>query len=80
MGRAPKVYKYEYEMIDGNWTVKPTGYCYKYRGYLTDKMAKVHRCKQKRCRLFETFDQHENNKGSAYLPDFVVPENMHQSN
>lgn len=53
------VQNYEYEMIDGNWTARPHGYCHKYHGFLTRNMAIRHRCEKKHCPLFKTFEQYE---------------------
>lgn len=53
------VQDYEFEMIDGNWTAKPHGYCHKYHGFLTRNMAIRHRCEKKQCPLFKTFEQYE---------------------
>ena len=65
------VQDYEYEMIDGNWTTKPYGFCFKYRNYLTKNMAVLHKCEKKHCRLFHTFEQHEEwKKRPENLPDY----------
>lgn len=52
------VQDYEYEMIDGNWTARPYGYCHKYHGFLTKNMSIIHKCEKKNCCLFKTFEQY----------------------
>lgn len=56
--KAPEP-EYEYEMIDKNWTIKPIGYCHRYRGYLTSKLAQVHRCIERNCAMFKTLEQYQ---------------------
>lgn len=51
--------EYEYEMIDKNWTIKPIGYCHRYRGYLTSKLAQVHHCIERNCAMFKTLEQYQ---------------------
>lgn len=47
-GDVPKT-KYEYEMIDGNWTKHPVAYCTFYRAALTRNMMHTHRCSERHC-------------------------------
>lgn len=64
----------EYEMIDGNWTTKPHGYCFRHRGYLTRNMAIRHKCEKKNCPRFHTFEQHEEWKTRPEnLPKYKFP-------
>ena len=43
---------YEYRLIDGNWTYHPTAYCTYYKGFLTQKLSKTHRCKERMCKRY----------------------------
>lgn len=56
---ASKEPEYEYEMIDGNWTTKPIGYCLNHKGYLTENMARIHRCKKKQCASFRSMQDYD---------------------
>ena len=38
-----------YRLIDDNWTRKPTAFCTRYDGYLTDGLIRTHKCKKRRC-------------------------------
>lgn len=51
--------EYEYEMFDGNWTTKPIGYCLTHKGYLTENMARIHKCKKKPCSSFMTMQDYD---------------------
>ena len=47
----------EYRSIDGNWIKCPVGYCSRYKGYITEKQAKVHGCLKRHggiCGRFQT--------------------------
>lgn len=37
----------EYRSIDGNWVLKPVGWCGYHRGYVTAKQVKIHGCHRK---------------------------------
>ena len=64
---------YEYQMIDGNWTPRPYGYCHYYHGYLTKNMAIRHNCEKKNCPMFKTFDQYEEWKTRPEnLPNYPI--------
>ena len=41
--------EYEYRCIDGNWTIKPVAWCRAKKGYLTRRIMKTHRCKEREC-------------------------------
>lgn len=45
--------KWEYKTIDGNWTKNPTAYCNYYKGCLTRKLVKVHRCAKRGCKSYD---------------------------
>ena len=45
-----------YELIDGNMSHFPYGYCNNYKGFLTYNLTIIHRCEKKKCPKFETFD------------------------
>lgn len=49
--RAGEVMGYiEYRVIDGNYTNRnPVGYCSYYKGYLTSKLVKLHKCDKRGC-------------------------------
>lgn len=47
--RAPD----EYELIDGNYSHYPYGYCTRYGAYLTMGLSNTHRCEQRQCNRFE---------------------------
>lgn len=51
-GDVPKT-KYEYEMIDGNWTRHPVAFCHRYKGVLTRNMMHTHQCSEKNCRRLD---------------------------
>ena len=60
-------------MIDGNWTIYPFGYCFKYRGYLTKRMTKIHKCNKKHCCMFKSFEEYEEwKKRPENLPEYPV--------
>ena len=68
------VQDYEYEMIDGNWTARPYGYCFIHRGYLTRNMAIRHKCEKKKCTQFHTFEYHEEwKRRPKNLPEYKFP-------
>lgn len=46
-----------YQLIDGNMSYYPHGYCNHYTGFLTKNMALRHSCESKQCRCFELFDK-----------------------
>ena len=46
----------EWLTIDGNWTKHPVAYCKWYKGVLTEKLMKVHKCKKKQCKRLEYYD------------------------
>ena len=37
----------EYQTLDGNWTVRPEGYCSYHHRYLTERQIRLHRCMAK---------------------------------
>lgn len=39
---------YEYQTIDLNWAKKPIAFCHYYKGYLTEKQIKIHKCEYKK--------------------------------
>ena len=49
---SPEKQIIQYRMIDGNLTYYPYGYCFYHKGWLTIRMAKCHKCKQKNCKRF----------------------------
>lgn len=57
--KASQKPEYEYEMIDGNWTSKPIGYCLNHKGYLTKNMIRTHKCKKKQCTSFRTVQDYD---------------------
>lgn len=47
----------EYRVIDDNYTNRnPVGYCKYYRGHLTSKLVKLHKCKERGCRRLCMYD------------------------
>ena len=46
-----------YQLIDGNMSYYPYGYCNWYKGFLTKNMTMCHRCEHKKCSKFEVFDK-----------------------
>lgn len=46
-----------YEMIDGNMTRRPVGYCSRYRGYLTQNMQLRHNCLCRNCPRFKEIEE-----------------------
>ena len=67
------IHQYEYEMIDGNWTIRPYAYCHYYHGYLTKNMALCHNCEKRNCNRFMTFEQYEEWKlRPENLPDYPI--------
>lgn len=47
-----------YLTIDGNPTYQPFAYCKYYQGYLTRNQSILHKCTKRKCRSYETFEQH----------------------
>ncbi|MBR5583914.1 MAG: hypothetical protein IKW21_05245 [Lachnospiraceae bacterium] len=41
--------KYQYRLIDNNWSWYPVAWCKAKRGCLTEKLMKTHQCKEKNC-------------------------------
>lgn len=39
---------YEYLLIDGNWGLKPKGFCRYHKGWVTQKIMDIHGCMKKR--------------------------------
>lgn len=56
--RAGEVMGYiEYKVIDGNYTNRnPVGYCSYYKGYLTSKLVKLHKCDKRGCKRLCKYD------------------------
>jgi len=56
--RAGEVMKYiESRLIDGNYTNRtPVGYCRYYKGYLTSKLVKLHKCDKRDCKRLCKYD------------------------
>lgn len=48
-----------FEMIDGNFTHQPYGYCYSKHGYLTKNLSKLHKCEEKHCARFNKVKEEE---------------------
>ena len=47
----------EYRVIDGNSTNRrPVGYCRYYKGCLTSKLVRLHRCDKRACRRLCKYD------------------------
>lgn len=42
-----------WELIDGNWSHYPYGYCSRKCAYLTKGLCDTHRCQQRNCNRFE---------------------------
>lgn len=38
-----------YRLIDQNWTRRPTAYCKRKKGYLTNGLMRTHKCRQRKC-------------------------------
>lgn len=36
-----------FRSIDGNWILRPVGYCTYHRGYVSERQARVHKCHRK---------------------------------
>lgn len=49
--------RWEYRLIDGNWSPRAVAYCTYHHGYLTEALMKVHGCKKRQCqRLRENIE------------------------
>lgn len=42
--------RWEYRLIDGNWSAKAVAYCTYHHGYLTEPLMKVHKCRKRQCK------------------------------
>ena len=52
--------RWEYRLIDGNWSPRAVAYCTYHHGYLTEALLKVHKCRKKQCkRLRENIEEQE---------------------
>ena len=50
--------RWEYRLIDGNWSSRAVAYCTYHHGYLTEALMKVHKCKKRKCqRLKENIEE-----------------------
>jgi hypothetical protein len=49
----------KYELIDGNMSYYPYGYCEYYQGWLTLNLSKIHNCEGKCCSNFVSFESLE---------------------
>lgn len=55
-----KANRWEYRLIDGNWSPRAVAYCTYHHGALTEALMKVHKCRQRQCkRLREIDDEKE---------------------
>ena len=41
--------RWEYRLIDGNWSPRAVAYCTYHHGYLTEPLMKVHKCRKRQC-------------------------------
>jgi len=41
------------ELIDGNFSYYPVGYCWSHGAYLTQGLVNTHRCDKRKCKGFE---------------------------
>ena len=49
----------EYRAIDGNWILRPIGWCQYHHGYLSEKQMKTHKCMSRHggvCGRFQTME------------------------
>lgn len=46
-----------YEMIDGNFTHYPVGWCAYHKGYLTKNCLETHRCLERKCIQYREFEE-----------------------
>lgn len=49
----------EYRAIDGNWILRPIGWCQYHHGYLSEKQTKTHKCMSRHggvCGRFQTME------------------------
>lgn len=50
--------RWEYRLIDGNWSPRAVAYCTYKHGYLTEALMKVHKCRKRECqRLREGIEE-----------------------
>ena len=49
----------EFELIDGNYSHYPIGYCDRYGRFLTAGLANTHRCRQRKCEKLLSLEQVE---------------------
>ena|GEM_PF-4344443 len=62
MKHRPPPHKVKVELIDGNFSRYPEGYCDYYGGYMTRGLMDTHRCDRRDCKRFiprERFDEIE---------------------
>jgi len=55
--KRPPKREYEYELIDGNYSRYPVGYCRYRKGYLSVGLMETHRCNERRCTRFLVMDE-----------------------
>ena len=51
--------RWEYRLIDSNWSAKAVAYCTYKHGYLTEPLMKVHKCRKRQCQRLITKEEAE---------------------
>ena len=62
---------YEYQTIDLNWAKKPIAFCHYYKGYLTEKQIKIHKCEYKKYGFCYQLEPLIDNKYFKFLIDTI---------
>lgn len=57
----PSKRDHEYELIDGNLTYYPTGYCEWHQAYLSVGLMETHRCNKRSCFRFKGMENEDGN-------------------
>ena len=51
--------RWEYRLIDGNWSHRAEAYCTYHHGYLTPALMKVHKCRKRQCKRLREIKEDE---------------------
>lgn len=57
--------RWEYKLIDGNWSPRAVAYCTYHHGCMTEALMKVHKCRERQCKRLKDCIETEQKGGDA---------------
>lgn len=64
-----KADRWEYRLIDGNWSPRAVAYCTYHHGYLTPALMKVHKCYKRQCKRLRENIEEKQKEGDTIAED-----------